>query len=227
MFWALMQVLSIKNDFLTDDSPYIFFGGLSFSNQYQTKTMAAAAIKKFLHTFHFTPSTCSNPSPTRTFPLSSIWVFQLFFLQHAEPFPLHSNLQFELRNGGKQLGHYSSLVKPLQLLLRNPLSGSTLLARLATLQPACINMYPSFSIDSCCGETGAVTKHLLETISVRIIWFCWRPCKAETAELQVAASAGNAWPAHHLQCTCRATSYHNIPYHTKSYHTMPYRRALY
>ena len=112
-------------------------------------------------------------------------------------------------------------------LLRNPLSGSTLLARLATLQPTCVNMYPSFSIDSCCGETGAVTKHLLETISVRIIWFCWRPCKAETAELQVAASAGNAWPAHHLQCTCRATTYHNIPYHTKSYHTMPYRRALY
>ena len=147
---------------------------------------AAAAIKKFLHTFHFTPPTCSNPSPTRTFPQFE------FFLQHAGPFPLHSNLQFELRNGGKQLGHYSSLVEPLELLLRNPLSGSTLLARLATLQPTCINMYPSFSIDSCCGETGAVTKHLLETISVRIIWFCWRPCKAETAELQVAASAGNA-----------------------------------
>ena len=35
MFWAFMHVFSINNDFLTDDSPYIFFGGLSFNNQFQ------------------------------------------------------------------------------------------------------------------------------------------------------------------------------------------------
>ena len=156
-----------------------------------------------LHSFHLLQSLpYSHLSTFLNLSFPACFFFSMRSLFHSIP---TCNLS------SATVGNSLATTAPWWSLLRNPLSGSTLLARLATLQPTCINMYPSFSIDSCCGETGAVTKHLLETISVRIIWFCWRPCKAETAELQVAASAGNAWPAHHLQCTCRATTYHIIP----------------
>ena len=114
-----ISVLSCKialAKYWSNNSCFLFFSRTNISllidDQLSTsllfRLLAAAAIKKFLHTFHFTRSTCFKPSPSSSFflELSPLELDSLslrgFFPRPVELFS-HSSLllQFQLSNGGK------------------------------------------------------------------------------------------------------------------------------
>ena len=125
-----ISVLSCKialAKYWSNNSCFLFFSRTNISllidDQLSTsllfRLLAAAAIKKFLHTFHFTRSTCFKPSPSSSFFLElSPLELDSFSLRGFFPRPVelfsHSSLllQFQLSNGGKLVA-----VRPQELLL--------------------------------------------------------------------------------------------------------------